>query len=405
MGDTLTPELLAQYWARLFPYERMFRWQSYGDTNRVRGVEFACTGQNDKVIRYKFFGTPAALKKFLAEKNPKKIDLGALYKPVNGNTVVLSGADAGPPLERDLVFDLDLDAYDDVRTCCKEDGVCRECWVLVVAAVRVITRSLREDFGFKHILCVYSGRRGVHILVCDERARKLTNKGRSAIVGYLTVPNLAEASAYLANDDARHAPIMWGVFEYIKRMHPHLQHAAKVVIPFAKERLEKAKRGNLFSVAYAFSHFYPRLDTNVSISMNHLLKAPFSVHPGTSKVCVPLDIDTIDKFDPTRAPTVMSLFNQINQNYVPAPTEPGSLSTSYYKACDLAAHVRVFDTFLADLGLGGSTRREPSAAVVQQPTAKAEPVPVASKKPHDGPLVVVPRVASEDAMDLDPDAY
>lgn len=53
--------------------------------------------------------------------------------------------------------------------------------------VEVTDAGLRQDFGFKHILWVYSGRRGVHCWVADDAARALTNEGRSAVADYFSV--------------------------------------------------------------------------------------------------------------------------------------------------------------------------------------------------------------------------
>jgi DNA primase small subunit len=62
-----------------------------------------------------------------------------------------------------------------------------ECWPLMTIAIKILDASLRDDFGFNHILWVYSGRRGVHCWVCDSRARKLNNEQRAAIADYFRV--------------------------------------------------------------------------------------------------------------------------------------------------------------------------------------------------------------------------
>jgi DNA primase small subunit len=49
---------------------------------------------------------------------------------------------------------------------------------------------------------------------------------------------------------------------------------------------------------------YPRLDINVTKSLNHLLKAPFCVHPKTGKISVPFKAKFVDNFDPSTVPTI-----------------------------------------------------------------------------------------------------
>lgn len=354
-------------------------------TNR----EFSFTLKDDIYIRYQSFSDQQDMEKEIQKKCPYKIDIGAVFshRPKDQKTVRPAAFQAQ---EKELVFDIDMTDYDDVRSCCSGADICDKCWPLMSMAVKILHRALTEDFGFEHILWVYSGRRGVHCWVCDEVARKLSQTGRTAVAEYLNVVKGGENQVRKVRLDQLVHPSIREALNIIKKDFEEYavkrqdfmgneKKWAKVLALIPSEDLRALIEGDMEKKSDSSSRWarlqkyireiqmekdyrdsrradeeimlqyaYPRLDVNVSIGVNHLLKSPFCVHPKTGRVCVPMDPDTIDSFSPMSVPTITQLLDEIDSAEDSASEETGKRQKDY-KRTSIATSVEVFEHFLKKL--------------------------------------------------------
>ncbi|KAK5082163.1 p48 polypeptide of DNA primase [Lithohypha guttulata] len=356
------PSVMLQYYTRLFPFRPLFLWlnASPSPSPRFANREFAFTLSNDAYLRYQSYPSHDLLRRDILRLNPSRFEIGPEYSTNPRDRKTLRKASTFRPLSKEMVFDIDLTDYDDIRTCCVKANICEKCWKFATMTIKVLDAALREDFGFEHILWVYSGRRGVHAWISDKEARELDDDKRKALVGYFEVLR---------------GGVQGGKRVNVRRpLHPHIRRSMDILRPYftqilveqepflsqsGQDRLlqllpdkdlndalrkkwssspdrpskkkwddidELAKTGvskNLDTKALLeakqdalLEYTYPRIDVEVGKKRIHLLKSPFVVHPGTGRVCVPItcggDMKRADLFDPLTVPTVTELLREID---------------------------------------------------------------------------------------------
>ncbi|KAI8325284.1 prim-pol domain-containing protein [Martensiomyces pterosporus] len=396
--EEVSPMTLGQFYQRLFPHAVYYNWLNYNGarpTNEFTHREFSFTINDGIYLRYQSFKDAEEFQRELTRLAPSKIDIGAIFTAQPKHAKSLQPG-VFKPASKELVFDIDMTDYDEIRTCCQGGSICSKCWKFMVIAMRVLDRALREDFGFEKIMWVYSGRRGVHCWVCDERARKLDDAGRKAVAGYLTMirggaeqgkkVSLTQRST-LHPHVTRSLEIIEDYFEDVLLTEQEIlltrERWTKVLAALPDEELRStldaqwskrpdrsssekwsdmidavdkkaARKGSKFAMAtferdLMLQYAYPRLDENVTTHLNHLLKSPFCIHPKTGRVCTPIASDEFDTFDPFAVPTLAQLLREASAT---SGASAGNKNTS------LSGYVDVFEDFVATL----KPSSEPSAS-------------------------------------------
>lgn len=378
---------------------------------------------------------PSSLRKDAVRLLPSRFEIGPVYTTNPRDRKSLRNASSFKPLAKELCFDIDLTDYDEVRTCCDKANICLKCWQFITMAIKVCDAALRDDFAFKHILWVYSGRRGAHAWVCDKKVRHMDDQKRRAVAGYLEVvrggaqsgkkvnvrrplhPHLAcvlfgpsnpscPFSTPNPNPHNTHTYTTWhdgvGVSDVSPRrrsldiLKGHFQQdVLSAQDPWASDeqaekllrllpdralndslrrrwqstpgRASASKWADIDTIAKSgasrnldpralleakqdivLEYTYPRLDIEVSKKLNHLLKSPFVVHPGTGRVCVPIDTGDLASFDPLSVPTVQSLLGEIDA-WKPAADDGKAQNVADWEKTSLKSYVEYFRSFVRGL--------------------------------------------------------
>lgn len=262
---------------------------------------------NFQFIRNKSFREPEELQEYLEIFPIAGAYIGALYQdPLSSGSRSRTSVSIHdtPWKGRELIFDLDLNEYDPVRTCgCKGRDYCTICWGLLQDAAVIMNETLQEDFGFERLKWVFTGGRGYHCWVLDEELFDISQEQRSGIVHYMQLINdpLGEQRVEPIGSDAtilreriyatlmekfvQQAPV--SVFKEI--------NIGKAALATLRKKVEAknfqnhvelipSKVGEEPFLEQLIKYYYPRIDHKVTIDTRRLIRMPGSVHGRTGLI-------------------------------------------------------------------------------------------------------------------------
>ncbi|MFP4175096.1 MAG: DNA primase catalytic subunit PriS [Halobacteriales archaeon] len=321
---------------------------SFGDSGSVveprapDDREWAFVSFGGGMVRHKSLLDLGSLNAWLADTKPQHVYYSsARYERPEASAMSDKGWKGA-----DLIFDLDADHLRDASP----DDTYAEMLAKCKDALLNLLSFVEGDLGFQDTLVVFSGGRGYHIHVYDDRVQSLGSDARREIVDYVKGTGFraeyAFSSETAAGDYGRETPTTlsrlrggawsdrirdWlvGYAEEVASMDDdeavaHLRgydnvgkKKANKLLEVFRDRRDEIASGNL-DVARGARGFWETLlrravdetsaetDEPVTTDTRRLIRLPGSLHGGTGLRVAPLERDELDGFEPLRDAVVFS---------------------------------------------------------------------------------------------------
>jgi len=336
---------IKDFYKKSFPVKSIWTLFTARNAHMPERREFACELSNDKTKRTvwkRHIPCPSmrSLQDVVEGHSFHALHIG----PCFSDSAQRVGVAQTQVVGKELVFDLDLQDFAWFGVS-KDDQLSNDRHVKAVfAACAVLVEILKETMDFKEFVAVYSGRRGVHLWVLDERAFFWTDREREALCKMIggipskTDPRVVETfnilnnpsfgkSTWHALDEAHQILIASekdggvGIFDtqsdvdkFIDklfdvsvqdRFSSAQNHLKKYVMMMTNTKTGEAAFDAL-ELAVSKNKFYanrledvmlsiswPTIDVGATSKTKHMTKSIFSIHAATGRVAVPVPLDCL----------------------------------------------------------------------------------------------------------------
>jgi len=318
----VVPLTLQGYYEKQFPWNSFFSFVTCEDHYDISQRVFWFVHEKFTSKRC-MFRDKIALKRYILHGAPKVIGIGIIwpYLPdFHGDCEKITFSDVDEIegkrfLEREVILDVDMNDYENVRIgtvceCGSERKCCNTCWIIFIRniAFPYVKYVLEDLWQFKKILRVFSGRRGIHIHIQDQRVMTWTLQQRcvfkrdclDSMVGIprqhqqhlmetLFLPTFRRFFAMVSLEDC---PVLLGELKAMAPVKETLGGAKTIgaLVKYMK-RFDQNWENDV-----AWYCLRPRFDPGFFRDLTHIVKTPWGIHKDTRRICSV--IENTDEFLP-----------------------------------------------------------------------------------------------------------